>query len=187
MKKLSLVLLGAALSAAPVVLAADTASAEVYAFNFTANQDRSTDDAYGSLVISGDFMTAGPATAAITGISGSVTSDGTNGIASGTITGLSSYAAADNTLYAGLTISFGGVSFKAGGQDFNLYSWNGDNYALNSVIDSVGYPQNGVVGTLSITAVPEPQTWALMLLGFAGLGFAGYRKAKSSTTALTAA
>ena len=24
-------------------------------------------------------------------------------------------------------------------------------------------------------AVPEPSTWAMMLLGFAGLGFAGYR------------
>jgi hypothetical protein len=27
--------------------------------------------------------------------------------------------------------------------------------------------------------VPEPSTWAMMLLGFAGLGLAGYRKAKS--------
>jgi hypothetical protein len=24
-------------------------------------------------------------------------------------------------------------------------------------------------------AAPEPSTWAMMLLGFAGLGFAGYR------------
>jgi PEP-CTERM motif-containing protein len=30
--------------------------------------------------------------------------------------------------------------------------------------------------------VPEPSTWAMMLLGFAGLGFAGYRKAKSGQT-----
>jgi len=27
--------------------------------------------------------------------------------------------------------------------------------------------------------VPEPSTWAMMALGFAGLGFAGYRKSKS--------
>jgi hypothetical protein len=27
-------------------------------------------------------------------------------------------------------------------------------------------------------AVPEPSTWAMMLLGFAGLGFVGYRQAK---------
>ena len=29
-----------------------------------------------------------------------------------------------------------------------------------------------------VTTVPEPSTWAMMLLGFAGLGFAGYRRAK---------
>ena len=28
-------------------------------------------------------------------------------------------------------------------------------------------------------AVPEPSTWAMMLLGFAGLGYAGYRRASS--------
>ena len=28
--------------------------------------------------------------------------------------------------------------------------------------------------------VPEPSTWAMMLLGFAGLGFAGYRKARNA-------
>jgi choice-of-anchor C domain-containing protein len=34
-----------------------------------------------------------------------------------------------------------------------------------------------VIGGVSIN-VPEPATWAMMLLGFAGLGFAGYRKAR---------
>jgi PEP-CTERM motif len=29
--------------------------------------------------------------------------------------------------------------------------------------------------------VPEPATWVMMLMGFAGLGFAGYRKAKYRT------
>jgi len=36
-------------------------------------------------------------------------------------------------------------------------------------------------------AVPEPSTWAMMLLGFAGLGFAGYRRAKRGETTLAAA
>jgi hypothetical protein len=27
-------------------------------------------------------------------------------------------------------------------------------------------------------AVPEPSTWAMMLIGFAGLGYAGYRRAR---------
>jgi PEP-CTERM motif len=35
-------------------------------------------------------------------------------------------------------------------------------------------------------AVPEPSTWALMLLGFAGLGFAGYRRALKSAEVLAA-
>jgi hypothetical protein len=30
----------------------------------------------------------------------------------------------------------------------------------------------------NVTAVPEPSTWAMMLIGFAGLGFAGYRRAR---------
>jgi hypothetical protein len=30
--------------------------------------------------------------------------------------------------------------------------------------------------------VPEPSTWALMLLGFAGLGFAGWRRMAAQTT-----
>jgi PEP-CTERM motif len=35
--------------------------------------------------------------------------------------------------------------------------------------------------------VPEPSTWAMLLLGFAGLGFAGYRKTQRARTALSAA
>ena len=35
-----------------------------------------------------------------------------------------------------------------------------------------------------MSSVPEPSTWAMLLLGFAGLGFAGYRKAHSPRTAL---
>jgi PEP-CTERM motif len=33
--------------------------------------------------------------------------------------------------------------------------------------------------------VPEPSTWAMMLFGFAGLAYAGYRKAKTARTALS--
>jgi hypothetical protein len=31
--------------------------------------------------------------------------------------------------------------------------------------------------------VPEPSTWAMMLLGFAGLGFAGYRTSRRTAAA----
>ncbi len=41
-------------------------------------------------------------------------------------------------------------------------------------IDVLAYAQ----GSLPPPGTPEPSTWAMMLLGFAGLGFAGYRKTK---------
>ena len=34
--------------------------------------------------------------------------------------------------------------------------------------------------------VPELSTWAMLLLGFAGLGYAGYRRAKTSPAKLAA-
>ena len=37
---------------------------------------------------------------------------------------------------------------------------------------------------LTIAAVPEPSTWGLMLLGFAGLGFALYRRSVKAATAV---
>ena len=43
-------------------------------------------------------------------------------------------------------------------------------------------PYGGVIGGVSISAVPEPATWAMMLIGFAGLGFAGYRSSKRLET-----
>jgi hypothetical protein len=38
---------------------------------------------------------------------------------------------------------------------------------------------SGLVGV-----IPEPSTWAMMIIGFVGLGFVGYRKTKSARTAL---
>jgi hypothetical protein len=35
--------------------------------------------------------------------------------------------------------------------------------------------------TTAVAAVPEPSTWAMLLLGFAGIGFMGYRRRKSIT------
>jgi len=39
----------------------------------------------------------------------------------------------------------------------------------------------------NISAVPEPSTWAMMILGFAGIGFMAYRRSRKNTMALTAA
>jgi hypothetical protein len=36
-----------------------------------------------------------------------------------------------------------------------------------------------IAGGVTVT-VPEPSTWAMMVLGFAGLGFAGYRRSSKA-------
>jgi PEP-CTERM motif len=38
--------------------------------------------------------------------------------------------------------------------------------------------------SVSATVVPEPSTWAMMLLGFAGLAFSGYRRARAGHATL---
>jgi PEP-CTERM motif len=61
--------------------------------------------------------------------------------------------------------------YKGGsGLSFQLHS--SVNYPSG---DSVGFALDGVSG------VPEPSTWALMLLGFAGISFEGFRRMKKGT------
>jgi hypothetical protein len=38
--------------------------------------------------------------------------------------------------------------------------------------------------TANISAVPEPSTWAMMILGFAGVGFLVYRRRNQTAAAL---
>ena len=66
--------------------------------------------------------------------------------------------------------------------DFNLRSlFAGDTFATNlGGFDITGFSANGAVGLAQSSAVPEPSTWALLALGFAGLGFVGYRKAQEN-------
>jgi hypothetical protein len=40
---------------------------------------------------------------------------------------------------------------------------------------------SGDPGVAPATAVPEPSTWAMLLVGFAGLGYVGLRKASTKT------
>ncbi len=47
-------------------------------------------------------------------------------------------------------------------------------------------PGAGFGFTYNNVSVPEPSSWAMMLLGFAGLGFAGYRRARAGSKTLAA-
>jgi PEP-CTERM motif len=43
-------------------------------------------------------------------------------------------------------------------------------------VDPIGPGMPGTGAPAGATAVPEPSTWAMLLLGFAGLGYAGFRR-----------
>jgi hypothetical protein len=51
----------------------------------------------------------------------------------------------------------------------------GTNLSFQS-LDGDGSPWGPVIGGVSISAVPEPATWAMMILGFCGIGVMAYRR-----------
>ncbi|MDN3275917.1 PEP-CTERM sorting domain-containing protein [Frankia sp. RB7] len=69
-----------------------------------------------------------------------------------------------------------------GNQDFAQYvqfQASGGEYITSATFGS-GSSNAFEVANFSVTAVPEPATWAMMFLGFLGLGFMGYRKSSKA-------
>jgi PEP-CTERM motif len=58
-----------------------------------------------------------------------------------------------------------------------------DNFVLpagNNQIELFYVEANGSPSVLTVAAVPEPATWAMMILGFVGVGFMSYRRRAKS-------
>ena len=96
--------------------------------------------------------------------------------------------------YGGYFDNYGVMLTLANGDVVDLYS-NGDTLAVSSDPNNPAPPlspapffygvvviANGVTDYTSAGGLalgtPEPSTWAMMLAGFAGLGFAGYRSSR---------
>jgi hypothetical protein len=84
---------------------------------------------------------------------------------------------------------------NAGASDSDLLTLNKGllqgSYVVAFITEAPGSIQatansGAIFETGSTPPIPEPSTWALILLGFAGLGFAGYRKAHNARTAPSA-
>ena len=54
-------------------------------------------------------------------------------------------------------------------------NYGGFGVAVATSTETLAYVAGGVTAT-----APEPSTWAMMMLGFAGLGFAGYRRSRKA-------
>jgi len=68
---------------------------------------------------------------------------------------------------------------------FSTYTYNFTTTGGNLVFTELGPSdqQGNLLDNVVLTAVPEPSTWAMMLLGFMGVGFMAYRR-KSAKPAL---
>jgi hypothetical protein len=71
---------------------------------------------------------------------------------------------------------------NAGGY-WNLWSGAPGNYSLFESNLAGGYPIAISGGTLDPTAAPEPSTWVMMLIGFAGVCFGAYRRSRKDRLA----
>jgi hypothetical protein len=72
--------------------------------------------------------------------------------------------------------------------DFNNtpqpFVFDGGSFTLTVNDVSVTLGSNSTVpvtGLFTVTAVPEPSTWAMIILGFAGIGFLSYRRRNNRT------
>jgi hypothetical protein len=82
-----------------------------------------------------------------------------------------------------------GTPFPPGFTD--LQSWTRDEDLApdwlrvgTDIVGGTPAPTFNAVFSLTGNTVPEPSTWAMILIGFVGIGFVGYRKSRNGRTGL---
>jgi hypothetical protein len=98
--------------------------------------------------------------------------------------------AGNQTFAADLTglilVGLGFVKIDFGGPQTVTFSGGSFDLAVNDIYLFSIDPRDPVVGSVTniTSAVPEPSTWALMIVGFGGLGYAAYRRRRNSAAAV---
>jgi hypothetical protein len=77
------------------------------------------------------------------------------------------------TLASSDPLSLRSISFHTSGGNLSFADLPGGNGNIGNILDNVS------LATASVGAVPEPATWAMMLLGFGGIGLMALRKRKN--------
>jgi opacity protein-like surface antigen len=159
-------------AASAVALLASASAASATEFNF--NWHDTTTGADGGASASGVFDATdnGSGVFTVTGVTGVQT---LNSISSN-ITGLSTYGSADQKLFTtgAEPLDFNGISYNTETLGaFNIGFVNGNGLMRGSEVQN---PSGTIEGAHDITfsatagAVPEPASWALMIMGFGGVG-----------------
>jgi hypothetical protein len=169
---------------AAMLFCASTASAKVYHFNF-----ETTD---GAFMVSGAATTANTLDSAggydVLALTGTVSGPGSGSVA--LIANPAQPVASNNGTWiyddvlfpqAAPLVDNSGLFFSAGGSAFNWYSIGSQTY-LSSNAWAGAYNPGELVGSVALNT-PEPSTWVMMLIGFAGLVRAGLRASRKTAVA----
>lgn len=99
----------------------------------------------------------------------------------GTLTGI--YTPTTNTFLAGSAAVIDGVSYSL--SDFSFRRFGGD--TVQAFTATPGGDPNDYVGSFQLSAagVPEPSTWAMMIVGFGALGAVMRRRKVRATVSYT--
>jgi PEP-CTERM motif len=125
------------------------------------------------------FVTGGPYLLAI---------GGSNSNGSGTVTGRAWGGTSNTALqFSGANLfgtlgPFSGAAFSGTAIDTLTPTVNPFSLTIGVAVtrDSAGTS----TGDFNVSAVPEPSTWAMMVLGFAGIGFMAFRKRKNGSAVI---
>jgi hypothetical protein len=162
---------------AAMLLTVSTANAAVYKFTFESFDSE--------LTAAGRFTV--DAAGQVTGVSGAI-----SGLANQTISAVipnpnfatPAYSPDGSFIYnnqyhaSGMPFDIDGLLFVTAqnpGDYWNLWGNSPGNYSLWESVGSYNYPIQES-GNLNVTAAPELSTWAMLALGFAGLGAVGRRR-----------
>lgn len=164
--------------AATVAVASQPAKAAEFMFNFNGTALLGSPSVFGGSGV----LTVSDTTEIVNGREAFKVLSATGTINGTAIAGLSGIFGANNFLFqTGPFVDGSGIGFRTtAGTETNLFfQSSASSFRVNAVNPFLTGFATANASVAQVAAVPEPSTWALMLLGFAGVGVAMRRQTKA--------